>query len=220
MDNAHVGSPREKMTWFRISGAAPYMVWGYFWSFLLLQDIFPSGVALSFKSSKTNILRSQFILKNSKVIYNHWVEIAILDTVKWLQVTYQNEDPVLTYGRWLIMTVKPWGFFCQQRSMQFHAYFHLITEYSSNILSKHSLKQTGWSDHVSSNHLQWFKNNGKFCHPKSDCNHLWRVVIYKRFRLCKGFDWKNLVFWIRGGLWEVVSYMRWYNMDVQLYVLL
>lgn len=62
---------------------------------------------------------------------------------------------------------------------------------------------------------------GKFCHPKSDCDHLWMVVIYERFRLCKGFDWKNLVFWICGGLWwEVVSYMRWSNMEVQLYVLI
>ena len=96
----------------------------FFWSFLLLQDIFPSKVTPSFKSSKTNILKSQFILKIPRLF--------IVNDLNLLHVTNQNEDQVVTNGSWLIMTVQTWGFFCELRSMQFLVYFHLVTEYSSD----------------------------------------------------------------------------------------
>ena len=114
----------RKWPMFEYQGLHHTWVEGFFWSFLLLQDIFPSKVTPSFKSSKTNILKSQLILKIPRLF--------IVTDLNLLHVTNQNEDQVVTNGRWLIMTVETWGFFCELRSMQFLVYFHLVTEYSSN----------------------------------------------------------------------------------------
>lgn len=173
MDNADVGSPREKMTWVWISGAAPYMGWGYFWSFLLLQDLFSSGVTLSFKSSKTNILKSHYSFTKIPRLFI----TTNLTSCKWL--TKLKTQCSLMVGGWLWQSNHGGSFVSRGACSFMHT-----SIWSLNILqifwaSIVYIKQTGWSDHVSSNHLQWFKNNGKFCHPKSDCNHLWRVVIMR-----------------------------------------
>ena len=212
MDNAHVSSPREKMTYVWISGAAPYMGWGFF----LVLPFAPRHFSLKgysqFQSSKTNILKSQFILKIPGLF--------IVIDLNLLHVTNQNKD----HDKWSLMAD---GWLWQSRHggsfVSWGACSFLCTStWSLNIL------QIILNKHCSlykANRMirPWVKQSltkGKLCHPKSDWDHLWRVVIYERFRLCKGFDWKNLVFWICCGLWEVVSYMRWSNMKVQLYVLL
>lgn len=169
------------------------MGWGFFWSFLLLQDTFPSKVTPSFKSSKTNILKSQFILKIPRLF--------IVIDLNLLHVTNQNEDQVVTNGRWLIMTVQTWGFFCELRSMCTSTWSLNILQI---ILNKHdSLYQANrmirpWVKQ-SLNILQW----ENFVIPKVI------VIICEGWSFMRGSDYVRA---LTGRIWSfgsVVAYERW-----------
>lgn len=180
---------------FEYQGLHHTWVEGFFWSFLLLQDIFPSKVTPSFKSSKTNILKSQFILKIPRLF--------IVINLNLLHVTNQNEDQVVTNGRWLIMTVQTWGFFWVEEHavscvlpLGHWIFFKLF--WISIIVY---IKQTGWSDQSdqSSNHLQ----RENFVIPK--------VIVI----ICEGWSFMRDSDYVRaltGRIWcfgSVVAYERW-----------